>query len=135
DGAIGAGPMEGGEGGEGNEGGRQCGRMTLSQAFAQSVNTAAVRLAMAVGLEEVTAAARKLGLDAPLSEVPSMALGTNEVNLLNLTSCFAAVRAGRTKLEPWGIAASAADGRGLHTLEPPVGSGQVLSHRRELTML
>ena len=135
DDTIDAAPIKVGQWEPENYGGRQYGRMTLSQAFAQSVNTAAVRLAMAVGLEEVTAAARKLGLDAPLSEVPSMALGTNEVNLLNLTSCFAAVRAGRTKLEPWGIAASAADGRGLHTLEPPVGSGQVLSHRRELTML
>ena len=135
DDTIDAAPIKVGQWEPENYGGRQYGRMTLSQAFAQSVNTAAVRLAMTVGLEEVTAAARKLGLDAPLSEVPSMALGTNEVNLLNLTSCFAAVRAGRTKLEPWGIAASAADGRGLHTLEPPVGSGQVLSHRRELTML
>jgi 1A family penicillin-binding protein len=135
DDTIDAAPIKVGQWEPENYGGRQYGRMMLSQAFAQSVNTAAVRLAMSVGLEEVTAAARKLGLDAPLSEVPSMALGTNEVNLLNLTSCFAAVRAGRTKLEPWGIAASAADGRGLHTLEPPVGSGQVLSHRRELTML
>ena len=135
DDTIDAAPIKVGQWEPENYGGRQYGRMTLSQAFAQSVNTAAVRLAMTVGLEEVTAAARKLGVDAPLSEVPSMALGTNEVNLLNLTSCFAAVRAGRTKLEPWGIAASAADGRGLHTLEPPVGSGQVLSHRRELTML
>ena len=119
-----------------NYGGQQYGRMKLSQAFAHSVNTAAVRLAMTVGLEEVTAAARKLGLDAPLWEVPSMALGTNEVNLLNLTSCFAAVRAGRAKLEPWGIAAVAAEERGWHSLgPPPAGSDQVLPHQQELTML
>jgi membrane peptidoglycan carboxypeptidase len=135
DDTIDAAPIKVGQWEPENYGGRQYGRMTLSQAFAQSVNTAAVRLAMTVGLEEVTAAARTLGLDAPLSEVPSMALGTNGVNLLNLTSCFAAVRAGRTKLEPWGIAASATDGRGLHTLGPPVGSGQVLPHRRDLTTL
>jgi len=134
DDTIDAAPIKVGQWEPENYGGQQYGRMTLSQAFAHSVNTAAVRLAMTVGLEEVTAAARKLGLDAPLSEVPSMALGTNEVNLLNLTSCFAAIRAGRTKLAPWGIAASAAEGRGLQ-LGPPVGSGQVLPHQRELTTL
>ena len=118
-----------------NYGGRQHGRMTLSQSFTHSVNTAAVRLAMTVGLDEVIAAARKLGLDAPLSEVPSMALGTNEVNLLNLTSCFAAVRAGRPKLEPWGIAAFGVEGRGLRSLGPPASSGQALPHQQELTSL
>src|SRR5262245_39616432 len=118
-----------------NYGGRLFGRITLSQAFAHSVNTAAARLAMTVGLNEVTAAARTLGLDAPLSEVPSMALGANEVTLLNLTSCFAAVRAGRSRLEPWGIAAFGAEGRGLRTLGPRARLGQDLPHQQELTSL
>jgi penicillin-binding protein 1A len=43
----------------------------------------------------------------PLKEVPSMALGTNEVSLLDLTGAFASVRAGRAKLKPWGITAFA----------------------------
>ena len=66
--------------------------MTLRQAFAQSVNSAAVRLAMTVGLDKVVAAARELGLDAPLTQVPSLALGSNEVSLLDLTGTLAAVR-------------------------------------------
>ena len=118
-----------------NYGGEQYGRMKLSQAFAHSVNTAAVRLAITVGLDEVIAAARMLGLGAPLSEVPSMALGANEVNLLDLTGCFAAVRAGRPKLEPWGITAFGAEGRGLRSLGPPADPGQVLPHQQELTSL
>jgi penicillin-binding protein 1A len=52
-------------------------RMTLPKAFAQSVNSAAVRLSETVGLDEVVVAARDLGLDAALTKVPSMALGTN----------------------------------------------------------
>src|SRR5262245_18696839 len=86
DGAIDASPIKLGRWEPENYGGRQYGLMTLSQAFAHSVNTAAVRIAMTVGLNEVTAAARTLGLNAPLSEVPSTALGANEVTLLNLTS-------------------------------------------------
>ena len=49
---------------------RAYGRMTLADAFAHSVNTAAVRLAMEVGLDEVIAAARDLGIEAPLPESP-----------------------------------------------------------------
>ena len=54
-----------------NFGGRRYGKMRLEQAFAQSINTAAVRLATTVGLDKVVAAARDLGIDAPLSPVPS----------------------------------------------------------------
>jgi 1A family penicillin-binding protein len=135
DDTIDAAPIKVGQWEPENYGGRQYGRMTLSRAFAHSVNTAAVRLAMTVGLNEVIAAARTLGLDAPLSEVPSMALGVNEVNLLDLTGCFASIRADQPKLEPWGIAAFGAEGRGLHSLGPPASLGRVLPHQQELTSL
>jgi penicillin-binding protein 1A len=118
-----------------NYGRQQYGRMTLSQAFAQSVNTAAVRLATTVGLKEVIAAARELGLDAPLKEVPSMALGSNEVTLLDLTGAFAAIRAGHTKLEPWGITAFASDAGGLRTLGAPAAPKDVLPQKDQLTRL
>lgn len=118
-----------------NYGGAEYGRMPLSQAFAQSVNSAAIRLSDAVGLDEVVTAARVLGLDAPLTKVPSMALGTNEVSLLDLTGAFASVRAGHPRLEPWGIAAFGQEGSGLRSLGPPAISSQELPHNRELTDL
>jgi membrane peptidoglycan carboxypeptidase len=82
---IDASPVEVGRWRPENYGGQQYGHMTLSQAFAHSVNSAAIRLGMTVGLDKVVAAARELGLEAPLAKVPSMALGTNEVSLLDLT--------------------------------------------------
>jgi len=88
-----------------NYGGAHYGRMTLEDAFAHSVNTAAVRLAMDVGLNKVIATARDLGVDTPLSPTPSLALGAYGVSLLDLTSAFAAVRADRMPVRPWGIAA------------------------------
>jgi len=87
-----------------NFGGKEYGRMTLADSFVRSINTAAVRLALDVGIEQVIAAARDLGVDAPLPTVPSLALGVAEVSLLDLTGAYASVRAGR-KVEPWGIAA------------------------------
>jgi 1A family penicillin-binding protein len=118
-----------------NYGGAEYGRMPLSQAFAKSVNSAAIRLSEAVGLDEVVTAARELGLDAPLTKVPSMALGTNEVSLLDLTGAFASVRAGHPRLEPWGIAAFGQEGSGLRSLGPPAISSQELPHNAELTEL
>jgi 1A family penicillin-binding protein len=79
------------------------GRVTLAAAFAHSYNAAAVRLAQQVGIPQVIAAAHDLGLHAKLANNPSLALGTSEVTLLDLTSAYAAVRAGVAPLEPWAI--------------------------------
>jgi penicillin-binding protein 1A len=132
---IDASPIEVGRWEPENYGGQEYGRLSLTQAFASSVNSAAVRLALSVGLDNVVAAARNLGLDAPLTKVPSMALGTNEVNLLDLTGAFASIRAGRTKLEPWGIAAFGAEGKGMRSLGAPTGQEQELARRAEMTRL
>ena len=118
-----------------NYGAQQFGRISLDQAFAHSVNSAAVRLGESVGLDEVIAAARELGLDAPLAKVPSMVLGTNEVSLLDITAAFASVRAGHPRLEPWGIAAFGQEGGGLRSLSPPSVTVQELPHHKELLQL
>ena len=115
-----------------NFGGRRYGKMRLEQAFAQSINTAAVRVATTVGLDKVVAAARDLGIDAPLSPVPSLALGTSELTLIDLTGAFASVRAGR-RIEPFGVIAFGPENQGLRTVGTPTGGP--LSHREELTAL
>lgn len=86
-----------------NSGGRYYGWVTLAEAFARSLNAATVRLAAQVGLDNVIAAARELGIDAPLANTPSLALGTSEVNLLDLTSAYASVHLGKAPVRPWGI--------------------------------
>jgi 1A family penicillin-binding protein len=135
DSTVDASPITIGKWSPDNYGDQQYGQLTLSQAFAQSVNSAAVRLAMTVGLSKVADAARELGLDAPLSEVPSMALGANEVTLLDLTGAFASVRAGRAKLEPWGIAAFGPDTGALRSLGAPASSARELPQREPLLRL
>lgn len=78
------------------------GRVSLAEAFARSLNVATVRLGMEVGLPSV-AAARELGIDAPLQETPSLILGTSEISLLDLTGAYASIRAGVVPVEPYGI--------------------------------
>ncbi|EAQ14690.1 1A family penicillin-binding protein [Maritimibacter alkaliphilus HTCC2654] len=75
--------------------GRFHGRVTLTTAFANSFNAAAVNLGQAVGLDNVAATARALGLDAEVSATPSLALGASEVTLLDLTEAYAGIATGR----------------------------------------
>ena len=67
------------------------GQLSLLSAFAFSNNTAALRLAQRVGLEQVVRQARALGITTPLDPVPGLALGQSEVRLIELTSAYAAV--------------------------------------------
>lgn len=77
-----------------NHGGKYRGRITLRQAFAASSNVAAVRLTQKVGVANVIKVARDLGVTAPLTEDLSLALGTSEIPLVELTEAYAAVAAG-----------------------------------------
>jgi penicillin-binding protein 1A len=77
-----------------NDNGRYSGATTLRQALAQSINTIAVRLMMDAGPAKVVALAQRLGIEAPLRAEPSLALGTSEVSLLELTSAYGAFAAG-----------------------------------------
>ncbi|WP_173518320.1 PBP1A family penicillin-binding protein [Ensifer sesbaniae] len=86
-----------------NSGGRYRGWVTLAEAFARSLNAPAVALAQEVGLDNVIAAARELGINTPLANTPSLALGTSEVSLLDLTSAYASVHLGKAPVKPWGI--------------------------------
>lgn len=80
------------------------GTVTLTQAFAASINTVAVQLSEAVGREAVIAAAHDLGIGSPLAPNASIALGTSEVSLLEMTSAYAAIAAGAYPVKPWGVA-------------------------------
>ena len=75
----------------------------VAEAFARSLNAATVVLAQHVGMENVAAAAKELGIDAPLDPVPALALGASEVSLLDLTGAYASVRWGTAPVEPWGV--------------------------------
>jgi len=64
------------------------GRITMRDALVRSKNVPTVRLADAVGLKQITDMAHKAGIQEPIAEVPSMALGTVAVSPLELTSAY-----------------------------------------------
>ena len=83
-----------------NDNGRFSGATTLRQALAQSINTIAVRLMMDVGPEKVVALSKRLGIEATLRPEPSLALGTSEVSLIDLTGAYGAFASGGVAVEP-----------------------------------
>jgi penicillin-binding protein 1A len=64
------------------------GEISLRDALAQSVNTVAARLTAEVGPWRVVRTARRLGIQSRLHNRPSIALGTAEVTLLELTGAY-----------------------------------------------
>ena len=77
--------------------------ITLTDAFAQSVNTAAVRLSEQVGHKAVTKVAGRLGITSSLHDQPSLALGSSEVRLIELTGAYASIANGGRLVWPEAI--------------------------------
>jgi membrane carboxypeptidase/penicillin-binding protein len=63
---------------------------TLRQALTVSSNRAAARVMQLVGVTTTQTYAHRLGISSPLPAVPSLALGTGEVTLVDLTSAYGA---------------------------------------------
>lgn len=86
-----------------NYDGRFRGAITLREALEHSVNVATVRLAQQVGLPRVIDVARRLGIQSPLREDLTLALGSSEVTLLELTAAYAALANQGVRMEPIAI--------------------------------
>jgi penicillin-binding protein 1A len=82
----------------------------LRTAFAQSLNSAAVRVQEAVGRDRVIALAKAMGIASPLQPHPSLALGSAEVTLLELSAAYAAVLADVGRVAPYAVRAVHAPG-------------------------
>ncbi len=86
-----------------NYGRRYLGRVTLREAFARSLNSVAVRVSERAGRDRVVAAAKRLGITSKLAGHPSIALGTSEVTLLELTGAYATFANQGRGAWPYGI--------------------------------
>ena len=77
--------------------------MTLRTAFAHSLNSVAVQLAQAVGIQNVIATAKQLGIRSDLPVVPSVALGSGAVTPLEMTRAFAAIATNTTSFDGYAV--------------------------------
>ncbi len=68
--------------------------LPLKIAFAQSINSIAVRLGQEMGIKNIIETAQNMGIKSPLDDAPSLALGSSDVNLLELANAYSTVANG-----------------------------------------
>jgi len=79
------------------------GAVSLREALARSINVPSIKLIQAVGTPSVIDVAKRMGIRSRLQNVLSLALGTNEVTLLELTSAYGVLAAEGMWAEPMAI--------------------------------
>jgi penicillin-binding protein 1A len=96
-------PLRVGKWSPSNYDGHYRGTVTARQALAESINTVAVRVLQMAGVSKVVATARALGITSPIGKDLSLALGTNTVSPLELTSVYATIASGGRAIAPYAI--------------------------------
>jgi penicillin-binding protein 1A len=86
-----------------NFGGEYWGEVPMRAALTLSLNTVAFQIAKIVGPDHIVDTARRLGIISPLQPDLSLALGTNEVSLLEHATAYAAIANGGGRVFPYAI--------------------------------
>ncbi|MGJ8665678.1 MAG: transglycosylase domain-containing protein [Patiriisocius sp.] len=86
-----------------NSSGSYGGSYSVQGALANSVNTVSVALQMRVGVPKVKKQAEKMGITATIPDVPSIVLGTADINLLEMVTAYASISNGGQLVEPYMI--------------------------------
>lgn len=111
------------------------GPITLTTALEHSVNVATVRVSEAVGRENVIKVAEGLGFAQNLPNLPSVALGVGESDLLDMTGAYAGILNGGSSVTPYGLNTLTLKGDSSPLFSKPGGIGErVISEKsaREL---
>lgn len=109
---------------------RYRGSVTLKAAFSQSLNTVAAKLAVEAGPRNIAALARRMGVGTKLTANASLALGTSEVSLLELTGAYAPLANGGRKIRPHLIKRIISDkGEILYQRKPDRAVSVLLPHQ------
>ncbi len=103
----------------GNYDGKYSGAVTLRYALQRSINIPAIKLLRKLGVSLVASYARRLGIKSTIQPNLSMALGTSEVNLLELVSAYAVLANEGIRNEPaWVLKVEDKSGAVLESLQP-----------------
>jgi penicillin-binding protein 1A len=86
-----------------NSNGSYGGSYSVHGALANSVNTVSVALQLQVGITKTKKMAEKMGITAPIPDVPSIVLGTADINLLEMVTAYASISNGGSLVVPYMI--------------------------------
>ena len=79
------------------------GPTTLQQAVEESINVVTVKLQERIGVDRTIRVARRVGISSPLNADLTLALGTSDLSLLELTSAYSALANQGVWVEPTAI--------------------------------
>jgi penicillin-binding protein 1A len=109
---------------------------SMKAALSNSVNTVAVKVLEEVGIAQTIEQARKMGIKSSLPEVPSLALGTAELNLLELAGAYAAYVNQGKSVQPYFLTKIEDNqGRVLEVFEPATPMEPAFSETSRQLML
>jgi penicillin-binding protein 1A len=110
------------------------GRVTLREALERSLNIGSVRLLNLAGYDHAIALAKSFGITAPLRPYPSLALGSMEVTLLELTSAYAVFPSMGMRLDPT-LIRRVKDAKGNVVMDHAPAGENVLSEQTAFQMV
>lgn len=100
----------------------------LKSAFARSINSVAVRLGQEMGIKRIIETANKMGIKSPLEDEPSLALGSCDVNLLELANAYSTIADDGRHHEPI-LVTSIVDQDGKQVYIAPTKTEQVIPYK------
>ena len=102
--------------------------VTLKQAFAMSINSIAVKLGQECGIPNIVKTAHDMGIKSKLDATPALALGSSDVNLLELVNAYCTpVNDGKTHNPVFVTRIVDRDGKEIYTA--PEEEKQVLTYK------
>ena len=107
--------------------------ITLMQAFAQSINSIAVRLGSEMGIKNIAKTAHDMGIKSPLEEEPSLSLGSSDVNLLEMVNAYCTVANNGKQHDPV-LVTKILDYKGNEVYIAPNDDHKVLPYRTAFLM-
>lgn len=102
-------------------------RYSFPGALAYSVNTVSVRVLEKAGIDSTIRLARRMGIKSPLAAVPSIALGTPDISMLEMVSAYACFANQGKATEPFYITAITSHDNGVLEQFKPTEGTQALS--------
>lgn len=79
------------------------GPMTLREALRRSINVVAAKLGQVVGIQTVVQTAHRLGLDTPIPEVPSTAIGAASVIPIQMVGAYSTFANQGVRVQPYSV--------------------------------
>ena len=105
----------------------------LKSAFAKSINSVAVRLGQEMGIKRIIETAQKMGIQSPLDDEPSLALGSSDVNLLEMACAYSTIANNGKHHDPV-LVTKIVDHDGKVVYEGPSTEEQVIPYKSAFLM-